>query len=216
MKKIFQGRYLFHVHTTRTDGHVTVNDYFEYATESGYEQLIFLEHIRREPTYDVEEFVAEIQQAGSRYPVQPFIGFEAKILPGGQLDIRDEHARFASVIGIAEHGVAPAKPESLFDQVLDHELARFSRQSLVWVHPGLWLTRDIRLLDKNPFIWPMIKRAVASGVLIEINWRYGRLPTSFAERIDVNHLVYGCDAHRLKDLAKYTPTFKPIGANRSQ
>jgi hypothetical protein len=49
----FTGRYLFHLHTTYTDGKVAVPQYFDLAQRTRLDRLIFLEHIRAQPGYDV-------------------------------------------------------------------------------------------------------------------------------------------------------------------
>ena len=101
---LFRGRVLFHCHTHYTDGQPSVADYLRWASERGVERVIFLEHIRREPSYDVAAFVEEIHAESERWGVPAVAGFEAKVLPGGALDIAAEHAALAEVIGIAEHG----------------------------------------------------------------------------------------------------------------
>ena len=88
----FQGRYLFHLHTTSTDGELTVRQYFEYASQQRIQRLIFLEHIRRNPQYDVEAFVGEVKENSQRCRIPAVVGFEAKLLPDGRLDILDRHA----------------------------------------------------------------------------------------------------------------------------
>src|SRR5215510_3820316 len=104
---MFTGRYLFHLHTPLTDGHITVQQYFDYAAREAVEQLIFLEHIRRQPNYSVEEFIAEIKTCVETFAIPARIGFEVKLLPNGNLDISEEHIEIAEVIGIAEHGFPP-------------------------------------------------------------------------------------------------------------
>src|ERR1035437_6033754 len=103
-RQMFSGSYLFHLHTRYTDGALSPNEYFEFAQQHGYQRLIFLEHIRRSPKYDVSQFISEIRECESRFEVAATIGFEAKVLPGGDLDISDEHLKLAQVVGIAEHG----------------------------------------------------------------------------------------------------------------
>ena len=59
---IFQSRYLFHFHTLATDGKLKIADYFRFAREHAFNKLIFLEHIRRSPTYDVDGFITEVKK----------------------------------------------------------------------------------------------------------------------------------------------------------
>ena len=100
---IFVGRYLFHVHTPYTDGEISVAGYFDHARRLGFDHIIFLEHIRREPKYDVAAFAEEVRRTSHERGIRATLGFEAKLLPAGRLDISDEHIAIAEVVGIAEH-----------------------------------------------------------------------------------------------------------------
>lgn len=198
----FSGRSLFHLHTDFTDGELSVKQYFEFASKQGIEQLIFLEHIRREPTYDVGQFVFKVKHYAEVYGIEGIVGFEAKLLPRGELDIRREHVELAKFIGIAEHGF----PEDVkllveaFRSVLERYPGEYSLQQFVWVHPGLWFKRRGKL--NHPAYRHMVKLARGSPVWIERNLRY-ELPSWDIVGYESERVVVGIDSHSAKDLARY-------------
>ena len=197
---LFAGRVLFHCHTHHTDGRPSVADYLRHAAEHGLDRVVFLEHIRRNPSYDVAAFVEEIRGESERHGVPAVVGFEAKALPGGGLDITSEHAALAEVIGIAEHGF-PDDP-ALWRTSLDRAFATWgaARQTAVWVHPGLWLKKTRRLESHRADYEALIALAQAAGVLIERNHRYRLLPDDALALVRPERLVHGADAHRLDDV----------------
>src|SRR5215472_3981079 len=94
----WRGQYLFHVHTPYTDGHLTAAEYVDFAEKSGADTVVFLEHIRREPRYDVDRFSEEVRVAGDGKAVQTDIRFEAKLLPHVDLDISKDHLSAEAVV----------------------------------------------------------------------------------------------------------------------
>jgi len=203
MTDLFAGRVLFHCHTHHTDGVPSVADYLRYAAEHGLDRVVFLEHIRRTPSYDVAAFVEEIRAEGERHGVPAVVGFEAKVLPGGALDLAAEHAALAEVVGIAEHGF-PDKP-ALWHDSLAAAFATWGAAgpTAVWVHPGLWLKKTRRLDSHRADYEALIAEAQAAGVLVERNHRYRLLPDDALPLVRPELLVHGADAHRLDDVDAY-------------
>lgn len=204
MTDLFTGRVLFHCHTQYTDGQPTVDDYVRYAAEHGIERVVFLEHIRRAPSYDVPAFADEVRASGARHGVPVAVGFEAKVLPGGDLDIADEHLVLAEVIGIAEHGFPD--DAALWEQSLRHAFeihGGHAERPAVWVHPGLWLKKTRRLDALRDVYVDLIGAAQAAGVLVEQNARYGLLTDANRGLVRPESLVRGADAHRLADVAAF-------------
>lgn len=197
----FTGRYLFHLHTTRTDGNLSVREYFEYARATHLERLIFLEHIRANPSYDVGRFVGEVQGCAAEFGLPALIGFEAKLLPGGALDISAEHAALAEVIGLAEHGFPAdyALWHSSLCKALESCALKHRDKPIVWVHPGLWLKQNGLLEVHEPEYRALIDYAQDLGIKVERNRRYGLLPKHLLGGVRPEHLVHGADAHRLAD-----------------
>lgn len=199
---MFNGKYLFHVHTSHTDGKLKVQDYFDFAEKGGYEKIIFLEHIRHDLDYDVGRFSQEIAECSDKYGILGILGFETKILPDGRLDIRSNHLEIAQVIGVAEHGF----PDDInilthaFYNVIAAATQLLPSTHVVWVHPGLWFKKR-NLLDKNLSLYKdMLMHAQDHGIKIEHNLRYKLIPPMLIDWIDPQQLVIGQDAHSLADL----------------
>lgn len=200
---LFRGRVLFHCHTSHTDGQPTVEDYVRYAREHGVERVVFLEHIRRVPSYDVPAFADEVRASGARHGVPVAVGFEAKVLPGGALDIAEEHLALADLVGIAEHGFpddAVLWRDSLARAFETHGARE---RPAVWVHPGLWLKKTRRLAELRDDYAALLGAAQRAGVLVEQNLRYGLLAEDALPLVRPENLVRGADAHRLADVAAF-------------
>lgn len=195
----FVGRYLFHLHTTYTDGKATVAEYFEWGQRAGVERLIFLEHIRANPSYDVQQFVAEVKACSSECGLPALVGFEAKLLPGGALDIRAEHVALADLLGLAEHSF-PGE-FALWHASVRAALANCASQErpVVWVHPGLWLQKRGLLAAQDLAYRDLLAEAHALGLKVEWNLRYGLVPPALRGALPPESLVIGADAHRLAD-----------------
>ncbi len=128
------------------------------------------------------------------------LGFEAKLLPDGDLDIAPEHAAWAGVIGIAEHGF-PSDFDvlrSAFRAATRTYHARYPDKELVWVHPGAWFKKHRCLGERRDDYLGMVAEAEALGVRIEHNFRHDLVPRALIEAVSPEHLVYGADAHRLE------------------
>ncbi|MEM1043289.1 MAG: PHP domain-containing protein [Bacteroidota bacterium] len=200
---LFQGRVLFHCHTHYTDGTPTADDYVRWAAARDLDRVVFLEHIRRAPTYDVGTFAEEVQEAGKRHEVPVVLGFEAKVLPGGALDIADEHLALAAVIGVAEH----AFPEdiTLWDASLRAAFAFAGSLDVpaVWVHPGLRLQKWHRLDAEQARYASLLDAAQDAGLLVEQNARYRLVPDDVLPLVRPECLVRGIDAHRIEDVERF-------------
>ncbi len=200
MPDLFRGRVLFHCHTDLTDGRPTVEDYVRHAAEHGLDRVVFLEHIRRAPSYDVPAFAADVRAWGERLGVPTAVGFEAKVLPGGGLDIDDAHLALADVVGIAEHGFPD--DADVWEASLRRAFAEHGRggRVAVWVHPGLWLKKTRRLESHRAVYLDLLAAAQDAGVFVEQNARYGLIADDFAARVRADRFVRGVDAHRLADV----------------
>lgn len=199
---LFSGRYWFHLHTSATDGELTVGDYFREALRQGVERLIFLEHIRREPLYDVEALIMEVKENAVTFGLKALVGFEAKLFPDGTLDIGERHLELADVVGLAEHNF-PGDVAALWSalgQAVDTYQNLLQNRPLVWVHPGLTLARWGVFLEYEAEYWQMIKDLQSRGVKIELNRKYNLIPSHRVLEVPPGSLVMGIDAHRLEDL----------------
>ena len=202
---IFQSRYLFHFHTQATDGKLEIVDYFRFARDHHFDKLIFLEHIRRSPTYDVDAFIAEVKRTSQDFGVQALAGFEAKLLADGRLDIDENYAGQADVLGIAEHGFSGdvfTLSSALIECFERYEHLK-AAQALVWVHPGLFLKKKGLLKDEQSRYRDLLDRAVEAGVPPERNMRYDLVPQVVFAELDPDCRVIGADAHTNDDLTRY-------------
>jgi putative hydrolase len=201
----FQGRYLFHFHTRQTDGKLAVRDYFDWAQAQGVQSLLFLEHIRRQVSYDVSAWVEEVKELRQRSGVKACIGFEAKLLPDGTLDISEEHCELAEIVGIAEHGFPDdvALLKAAFRRVVKVLPEQFPHCCFVWVHPGLWFKKRGIDRSSSTACLSMLQQAQESGVFVERNLRYGLLDEALLDRIAPELLVLGADAHTAEDLTAW-------------
>lgn len=202
---IFSGRYFFHFHTNLTDGALTVHDYFEFAESKRIERLVFLEHIRRQPTYDVGKFAADVAAATAECGVATTLGFEAKLLPGGSLDITEADLMRAGVIGIAEHGYPRDEVDlrRAFLRAVVTYPDKYPRIQFVWVHPGLsFMKRGLSPFEQASYR-EMREGANRSRVLLEKNLRYGLVDEAELTSLDQYKVVLGADAHSRRDLEAY-------------
>jgi len=200
LSDLFSGSYLFHLHTNYTDGKASVEDYFSVAKRLKVSKLIFLEHIRKDPLYDVDAFVREVRVMSEREEVEAAVGFEAKILSSGELDIDSEHLALADVIGIAEHGFP--NDEVLFLEAWQAVIAQMRTVSIpkVWVHPGLFFRKNRLLKECWELYFEMLQQVREEGIFIEYNHRYQLLPKELIEEDSLQPIIFGVDAHRLEDL----------------
>jgi len=87
-KNLLKSKYIFHLHTKYTDGLSSVEEYCLWASKNGCDAVICTEHVRKELSYDFHGFLSEIEDAKRQFPgLDIWVGVEAKVLPGGELDV---------------------------------------------------------------------------------------------------------------------------------
>lgn len=195
------GRYWFHLHTNATDGTLLVSDYVARAALAAVPALIFLEHIRRCPSYDTQAFVSTVRRECARDGITGLAGFEAKLLPDGNLDIADADLMRADVIGIAEHGWrgGPAQLE----ETLLRCIARYQPSCpLVWVHPGSSQPRFRPGQDLSEAYVKLLRVVSGLGVWIERNIRYQLPSRDVCDSLPSGCIVTGVDCHTEEDLRR--------------
>jgi hypothetical protein len=196
------GRYLFHLHTCHTDGELSLENYFSFAAAHAIERLVFLEHIRSKPTYDVEQFARDLERISRERKIEAVLGFEVKLLPDGSLDITEEHLVLASVIGIAEHGF-PDDPDLLrssLRRAFDHYSSLGPEMTFVWVHPGITFRKMHVRPDEHPVYKSLVRWSADAGLLIEQNLRYGLISEEAIKKSALPRVILGADAHTAADL----------------
>jgi histidinol phosphatase-like PHP family hydrolase len=197
---------LFHLHTNLTDGRLNIEAHFRFALDhrDKVQRLVFLEHVRRQPTYDPAAFAREIKEAGRAFGIEALVGFEAKILPDGRPDAGPEALEVCEVLGLAEHGPSP-RPEEVFQryaQAVSAAEVYLERMPVVWVHPGLWLQRTGILRENLGQYDSSLREAARRGLLLERNLRYDLMA---ADRLtDMREsVILGADAHEQGDLDRW-------------
>lgn len=202
-RKLLEKPYLFHLHTRYTDGHLDVDDYFRFAKEHGVETIFFTEHVRRELKYDFSAFSSEIRAVEARYPgIRGIVGAEAKILPGGDLDINAKTFDEIELLCFACHGFPDDNTlyfES-FHTLLSDE--RWKSKIRVFVHPGRYFKKR-HIEDEQSWnsLEEMLEFGVGNGVFIEDN-RREHLP-KHPERIPDDFRIIGYDIHQPRDLERW-------------
>jgi histidinol phosphatase-like PHP family hydrolase len=200
-KSLNTRNYLFHIHTNYTDGISDINNYFEYASQNNINVIIFTEHVRKKLKYDFDVFVNDIEKENKIFPkIETYIGCEAKLLPGGDLDIPISILTKIKVICFACHSF-PQDIElyrSSFKKLFtDNQWKNYIR---IWVHPGRFL-KKLNLLNKNmKILEELIEIALSEDILIENNLREVLPPKEILEKIPNENIVIGYDAHSIDEI----------------
>jgi histidinol phosphatase-like PHP family hydrolase len=191
----------FHIHTDRSHGTSSARAYLELARTLDVTRVVFLEHVRRQPTYDPLAFADDVARASADVGVAASIGYEAKILPGGRLDIDDGLIERADVVGIAEHAY-PGSPGSLavdFADVITSLTTTLPGDRFVWVHPGSWLARSGATGTEAAFA-SMLEAALAMpGLRIERNLKYDLVSAERYDDLPADRRIVGLDAHSIDE-----------------
>jgi len=194
----------WHIHTNYTDGKNSVFEYCKRALEMGIPLLAFTEHVRRELSYDFNQFLADIEKARQEFNLIILSGCEAKVLPDGELDVKQWILKKVDYVIFAFHSFP--KDIDLYIESLKSVL----RNSYVnaWAHPGEFLSRhDLELPEKD--LIEIFKLMREQDVLLEINRKYSVPPekwVSMARRYNVR-MVRGSDVHSTEDLRRGNKEF---------
>jgi len=188
----------WHIHTSYTDGQNSIFEICEMAKKLGIPLLVFTEHVRRELTYDFNEFLSDIDRARGEFPeIIILSGVEAKVLPDGSLDAENEIIRQVDYPIFAFHSFPENK--GLYVECLKKVIK--NKYVNAWAHPGLFLQRTGFSLsvDELEEIFKLMKKY---DVLLEINRKYN-LPEkewiSIAMQRGVG-VVRGGDVHNIINL----------------
>ncbi len=162
---------------------------------------MFTEHVRRELKYSFADFVSEINECGKKYADVDFlIGAEAKVLPGGGLDIPENILDDISLIAFACHGF-PDDAELWFNSFSKlFEAERWKKKHRVFVHPGRFLLKRNWLEQHTGLLEKLINKAISECVYIEQNMREMLPPPSIVLPSDKS--ITGFDIHRSEDYEK--------------
>jgi len=193
--------YLFHIHTNYTDGRSSIKEYFEYADRNKFKYLIFTEHVRKNLSYDFNSFVEDIKKINQDFSsVKVIWGCEAKILPGGDLDIPETVLSQIQIVCFACHSFPvdiEIYRESLRKLFSSKEYKNYIK---VWVHPGLFLKRNNMLQNSLEVLRELTEIAILNNIFIEKNLKYLLPPLEILSEIPQEFIILGCDAHSIEDL----------------
>jgi histidinol phosphatase-like PHP family hydrolase len=194
-------RYLFHLHTNHTDGLNNIEDYFRYASKEKFKTIVFTEHVRKNITYNFDDFFSEIKRIENEFKtVRAIVGVESKILPDGSIDIPDGILPNIDVLCFACHSFPDdinLYKEAFKKIFVDTKWKDFIR---VWVHPGRFI-QHIGFSKRNIAIFQgLIEIAVTEGVFIENNLKQELLLRNIIESVPLGSLVVGHDAHSVSEL----------------
>lgn len=189
---------LWHVHTNYTDGRNTVDEICRYAIAQQYPLLCFTEHIRLNPTYDVCEFLNEVRRAQENYADQLIIrlGFEAKLLIGGGLDIEQKYIEEVDYLFLAEHSYHG----DYSDYIHDIQYCMSNNPISVWAHPFLLPYKKKWTVGESD-LEQLLSLCKERNIVIEFNTRYSMPPTELKNRIVSDPYLYcltGVDLHSVK------------------
>jgi DNA polymerase (family 10)/putative hydrolase len=187
----------WHIHTNYTDGKNTVFEYCEKAVEIGIPLLAFTEHVRKELTYDFNQFLNEIEEAREEFDLIILSGCEAKVLPSGALDVEEWILREVDYPIFAFHSF----PEDVGIYIESLKSVLRNRYVNTWAHPGAFLLRyGLELSEKK--LNKIFTLMEEQNVLLEVNKKY-KVPLGawldVAERYNVK-TVTGNDVHSIEDL----------------
>lgn len=200
-KSLLKGRYLFHLHTTHTDGSSSVEDYCLWASRNGYDAVIFTEHVKKKLSYDYYSLLSDIENAKRKFPnVDIWVGVEAKILLGGELDISEEILPEIEVICFACHSFS--KDVDLYEKSFKKLFSdnRWKSRIRVWVHPGSFLKHLGLIDDYLHLLDGLTSLAIREGIFIEHNLRHELPPMSIIKNIPRANLIRGLDAHSVESV----------------
>ncbi len=197
---------LFHVHTNYSDGHCSLREMVTAAISRGYHYLGIADHSQSAfyahglSKEALSKQWAEIDQLNQEYPdFKIFKGIEADILPSGDLDYDPETlAQFDFVIGSIHTQFRLGEVE-MTERILK---AMDNPYFTMLGHPTgrLLLSRPAYAVNLEP----IIKKAAATGTIIEFNanpyrldldWSWCRQAKALGVSIAINP-----DAHAVEEL----------------
>jgi DNA polymerase (family 10) len=200
---------IFHIHTTYSDGNISIEQVCEHLKKSGLQYAGISDHSKT-ASYagglkndDLERYFKEIDTLNRKYSgFKIFKGIESDILLDGSLDYSDSIlARFDFIIA-AIHSSFNLSEEHMTERIIKAIENRFTTMI---AHPTgrLLLARDAYKVD----IIRVINAAAENNVDIELNASPFRLDLDwrmckYAKEKKVKILI-NPDAHSLKDLYDY-------------
>lgn len=193
----------WHIHTNFTDGENSILEYVETAHKLKIPLLAFTEHVRKNLTYNYEDFLKEITFAKKKFPhIILLSGIEAKVLENGELDCPEHVFEKADYKLFAFHSF-PDDLELYFSSI-KKIIANYKVDA--WAHPGLFFEKNAKLMLSNDQLTQIFHLINKNQILLEINFRY-YLPRlnwikEYFKISNNGNFIFGLDAHSIDDLYK--------------
>lgn len=187
----------WHIHTSYTDGKNTIEEYCMRAVQLGVPLIAFTEHVRKNLTYNFDQFLSDIQVARETYDLIILSGCEAKVLPNGTPDA--DHDILSKVdYPIFSYHSFPPDPGLYLDTL--HMIIQNPFVN-AWAHPASFFRGfgiDLSSVDLES-IYEELNRF---NVLVEINKKYDQVfpaLNALVERYEGGR-VRGSDCHTVDQL----------------
>lgn len=193
----------WHIHTIYTDGKDNVFDYCAQAEKNGLKLIAFTEHVRKELTYNFDDFVSDVFSAKDKFNLEILVGCEAKVLDiSGTLDVSKKILKECEIVLGTFHKFEPPLKDAylaaLTNMITNPDVD-------IWAHPTLYAIRNGFSLSEED-IYEISNSCFNNEVLIEINIKYN-VPNIKFQAI-ASHMkckfVKGSDAHQISELLKIT------------
>lgn len=187
----------WHIHTNYTDGKNTIHEYCQKAEELGIPVLAFTEHVRINLNYDFNNFLNDIEEAKDEFDIIILSGCEAKVLPDGELDVKEQILKEVDYPIFAFHSFP--QNMNLYIECLKNILRNHYVNT--WAHPGTFLTKNcFELSDEE--IKKIFRLMEERNILYEINIKHKIIPANwinYAKKYNVG-LVRGSDVHCIEEM----------------
>lgn len=208
-----------HVHTTHTDGRMTVSDVLKLAPERGLKAVGFTDHARRTSRY-IARYLEDIEEACSLFPgIEVFRGLEVKVVTlNGEIDLPEEAAASLDfVVGVIHRlplnlyeeiyaSWDEVTPQRAVDLEVEATLAmmRNGRAEIVG-HPGRIFIEHYGTPFPDTALREVVEGAKRYNVAVELNARSPafHFKTVLQHCLQANCLVsLGSDAHLPEEVGR--------------
>ena len=195
----------YHIHTNyndHADSNLTVKNVVKEAERKGLEIIALTEHVRESSKW-IPNYLNEITNYKEKTKVKVISGFEAKILPDGNIDCRDEIAR--------DYFIIASFHTKYYDKAIwINALKKVIENKYVNVIGHLAPESSFHINTEE--IEEFAKLLSKHDKIVEVNAKYKRPPENwvkiFIKRGVKFHL--GSDAHSLSEIGNYASIIKLI------
>lgn len=195
----------FHIHTNYNNhsaSNLTVKNVVQEAERKGLEIIALTEHVRKTSEW-IPSYLNEILHYKQKTKIKVIPGFEAKILPNGNIDCREDISR--------DYFIIASFHTKYCDKVIwINALKKVIENKDVNVIGHLAPESSFQINPKE--IEELAKLLKKHDKIVEINAKYQRPPETwikiFIERGVKFHL--GSDAHSLNEIGNYESIIKLI------